>query len=87
MGNGYYEAVLPYSSIPEVCEVTIEKEGIITKTFSYNVYVDPPAVEKDPEPEPEPEPETIPGYPMIVIIGSIGLTSMVLILIAKQARK
>lgn len=85
MGNGYYEAILPYSSIPEVCEVTIEKVGIITKTFSYNVYVDPPAVEKDREPEPEPE--SIPGFSIITIIGCIGLTSMGIIVLTKQTRR
>ncbi len=84
-GVGYYEAVLPYSSIPEVCQVTIEKLGIITKTFSYDVYVDPPAVEK--EPETEPEPETVPGFPIIVIIGCVGITSLILFQITKKATK
>ncbi len=52
--NGYYEVVLPYSSDPEIIDVTVEKTDIVTQTFTYSVYVDPPAVGKPPVDEYDP---------------------------------
>ncbi len=64
-GDGNYEVVFPYSSAPEVIDVTINKTGIITTTFTYNIYIDPPAVGK-------PVGE-VDGLFVIIFIASLGL--------------
>jgi hypothetical protein len=64
--NGYYTVVLPYSSDPESCEVTITKSGVETATFVYSLYIDPPAVGK-------PVISEIGGFIFVLLITSFAL--------------